>query len=613
MFSKIKNSIVFRIGALLTAMTVLAILSMFSSFVISEMADYDAAAINVSGSLRKQSYLMLSKVLASDDQAMIEETIGKKALDQFHEILTDPVLLHGFTTQDEDSLSGLYKRVTQEWHNHMRPHFESYTPGAEKKQLLIMAVNQYVEEIDQLVLAYQHEAESKIEWLRIIQVFALFMTLLLVYVAMTNIATHVEQPLKQLTSMANRIEQGKLGEKLDINSKDELGVLASAFNSMSETLSEMYNDLEEKVDSKTKKLKLTNDSLKLLFDISRKINESDNDFDFQPVLDEVARLTGLNNLDLCLSTPESVTPYIHMLPIGESANYNDRGNCDGAHCDSCKGDSCFVTTDIAGYQIKFPLVQDEQNYGVLVVRVPFTHTLESWQHQLMQSVADQVAVALSLRNQANQERRVHLLNERTIIARELHDSLAQSLSYLKIQVTRLQKSYDKGEQGEIFQDLIIEIREGLSSAYRQLRELLSTFRLKIDGGGVKGALTDAIAQLRERSGMEINFEYEIESIPLTPNEEIHLLQVAKESLQNATHHSKGTRVDVRLIQQDNTIILEVCDDGIGIPDDPEKLNHYGLAIIKERSRHLNGELNLYRQEQGGTCVHMQFTPAELVV
>ena len=54
MFSKVKNSIVFRIGALLTAMTVLAILSMFSSFVISEMADYDAAAINVSGSLQNK-------------------------------------------------------------------------------------------------------------------------------------------------------------------------------------------------------------------------------------------------------------------------------------------------------------------------------------------------------------------------------------------------------------------------------------------------------------------------------------------------------------------------------------------------------------------------------
>lgn len=67
-----------------------------------------------------------------------------------------------------------------------------------------------------------------------------------------------------------------------------------------------------------------------------------------------------------------------------------------------------------GYQVKFPLVRDEHNYGVLVVRIPFTKALNSWQHQLLQSVADQISVSLSLRNQSNQERRVSLLNERSL-------------------------------------------------------------------------------------------------------------------------------------------------------------------------------------------------------
>lgn len=608
MFVKIKNSIVFRIGALLTAMTALAILSMFSSFIISEMADSDAAAINVSGSLRKHSYQMMAQTLISDDLVQESVRMNKHQLDGFHKVLTNPVLLHGFDVTREDKLRDMYQNVKNEWEKKVRPEFENYTPSFENKKQLIDTVNVFVSNIDQLVLEYQREAESKIEWLRIIQVAALFMTLLLVYVAMTNISTHVEKPLKLLADMAIRIKQGELGEKVDLNSKDELGVLASAFNAMSETLSEMYEDLENKVDEKTKELKRTNDSLMLLFETSRKINESEYDFDFQPVLDEASRLTGLMDLDLCLSTPESAVPYIHMVTVDQPDMKN---NCDGAHCESCQGDSCFVSTNISGYQIKFPLIQDEQNYGVLVANVPFTNSLESWQHSLMQSIADQIAVALSLRNQSNQERRVHLLNERTIIARELHDSLAQSLSYLKIQVTRLQKAYDKGAQEDIFQELMDEIREGLSSAYRQLRELLSTFRLKIDEDGVKGALTDAVGQLKERSDMEINFTYEIESIPLTPNEEIHLLQIAKEALQNAIHHSKGSVVELTLQQMDNQISLKVCDDGVGISDDPEKLNHYGLAIMKERSRHLNGELTMYRQEEGGTCVHMQFTPLEL--
>ena len=606
MLVKIKNSIVFRVGALLTAMTALAIISMFSSFVISEMADSDAAAINISGSLRKQSYLMLSELLAQEDSQF--QALEKSQLDQFEDILTNPVLVHNFETGGKSSLTQLYQNVAKEWQGTVRPMFERYQPDLEDKSHLISTINLFVDSIDSLVFEYQREAESKIEWLRIIQVVALFATLILVYVAMTNIYVHVEQPLKQLTEMAIRVKHGELGDRIDIDSHDELGVLAESFNSMSEALSEMYDDLEQKVEDKTQELKRSNDSLKFLFDTARKINESDEEFDFQPVLDEVSRLTELEDMDLCLSTPESVTPYIHMLTVEEPTN---RSNCEAAHCESCKGDSCFVTTGDMGYQVKFPLVRDEHNYGVLVVRVPFTKALNSWQHQLLQSVADQIAVSLSLRNQSNQERRVSLLNERTIIARELHDSLAQSLSYLKIQVTRLQKAHDKGVEREVFQELMDEIREGLGSAYRQLRELLSTFRLKIDGDGLKGALNDAVSQLKERSNMDIELRYEIDSIPLSPNEEIHLLQVAKESLQNAIHHSKGTKASLDITQNGQQVKLKVCDDGVGIPDDPEKINHYGLAIMKERSRHLNGALKLYRRDEGGTCVEMDFSPAEL--
>ena len=51
------------------------------------------------------------------------------------------------------------------------------------------------------------------------------------------------------------------------------------------------------------------------------------------------------------------------------------------------------------------------------------------------------------------------------------------------------------------------------------------------------------------------------------------------------------------------------DDGVGINDDPEKLNHYGLAIMKERSRHLNGDLEIRRRDEKGTIVEFSFQPS----
>ena len=59
------------------------------------------------------------------------------------------------------------------------------------------------------------------------------------------------------------------------------------------------------------------------------------------------------------------------------------------------------------------------------------------------------------------------------------------------------------------------------------------------------------------------------------------------------------------------IQLSICDNGIGIPDDPQKLNHYGLVIMQERSRHLSGDLSIANQETGGVCVNFSFEPAYL--
>jgi len=559
--------------------------------------------------LRMQSHALLSHALLVD----VPHGEYENQLDQFERTLNSPVVLNTVNKLDlEHELYTLYHRITARWEYEIRPMFSDYQngkiQGIDKRQMMVK-VDEFVEQLNQLVTFYQRDAESKIEFLRLIQIISLFGTLIFVYVAMNSIYRHVETPLKHLTEVARKLGDGDLSRRVDIKNKDELGVLANSFNAMSEALEDMYEGLEDKVEKKTQQLKQSNDILEFLFETARHMNAGlGRSSDFDVILNKISALSGIENMDLCLSTEKSSAPYLHLVTIEDEKT---RSACDGAHCDSCVGDGAFADCTPDSYNLRFPLVQDGLNFGVLVARVSYGEGLEEWQHNLIQSVADQIAMALSLDSRGEQERRVSLLNERTIIARELHDSLAQSLSYLKIQVTRLQKAHDKGKDEATFQELMTEIREGLGSAYRQLRELLSTFRLQIDGSGLKGALESSIAQLRQRSDMDIQLNYQIDVVPLSPNEEIHLLQVAKESLQNAVHHSKGSKVSVDLVIENQEIQLSVCDNGVGIPDDPEKLNHYGLAIMKERSRHLNGALDFYRQEAGGTCVKMCFAPTGL--
>ncbi len=134
----------------------------------------------------------------------------------------------------------------------------------------------------------------------------------------------------------------------------------------------------------------------------------------------------------------------------------------------------------------------------------------------------------------------------------------------------------------------------------------------MDTGGLKTALDNTVQQLQERTGMNISLHYQVTDLPLSPTEEIHLLQIVREATQNSINHSCGKSVDVRLTMlDDKSIELTVDDDGIGIPDSPEKLNHYGLAIMNERSRQLGGDVRILAREDGGTRVRFDFKPVYL--
>jgi two-component system nitrate/nitrite sensor histidine kinase NarX len=307
-------------------------------------------------------------------------------------------------------------------------------------------------------------------------------------------------------------------------------------------------------------------------------------------------------------TDSGNSPYLQIKPASEI----DQELCAAKNCEKCISSRGIVEITENATTYRFQLNREQRHFGLIACRLPNTQTLSTWQEQLIQSVTDQIAIGLSLKTDEDQSRRVAVLQERNAIARELHDSLAQALSYLKIQVTRLNSAINKQDKTTMV-DVADELKQGLNNAYRQLRELLTTFRLKVDGGGLKSALDATVQQLSEQSNLKINLDFNLFNIPLTPNEEIHLLQIIREASQNAIHHSNGDKLLIQLRQNpDKKISLTIEDNGIGMPEAPEKLNHYGLAIMNERGKHLGGELRIQNKSEGGVTVYFEFLPEFIV-
>ena len=257
--------------------------------------------------------------------------------------------------------------------------------------------------------------------------------------------------------------------------------------------------------------------------------------------------------------------------------------------------------------------------GVLKVEADADYLFDETETQLVEVTAELLSMIMGFQDREQEGRRMALLEERAAIARELHDSLAQSLAFMKIQISRLQSNSANTMSFDAIQTIVNELREGLDSAYKELRELLATFRVHMDVRGLNFAVQSAIDEFMQRSNLTITLDNRLVNCRLTVNEEFHVLHVIREALSNIVRHSGATIVNVVLIlQPSGSVNVLIDDDGIGyaVASYPsashsitqEETGHYGQNIMKERAYSLGGDISVLRRRKGGTRVRLVFTP-----
>ncbi|MDF4405771.1 histidine kinase, partial [Vibrio parahaemolyticus] len=151
-----------------------------------------------------------------------------------------------------------------------------------------------------------------------------------------------------------------------------------------------------------------------------------------------------------------------------------------------------------------------------------------------------------MEHQIEQQQQLLIMDERSAIARELHDSIAQSLSCLKMQISYLQLQPEPLPEKP--QQLLTEMRSEINTAYSQLRELLTTFRLKLTEPGLLPSLESTISEFSERMGYTIKLHYDIPAKSISPHQSIHIIQIIREALSNILKHANASWAEVSLTQ-----------------------------------------------------------------
>jgi two-component system nitrate/nitrite sensor histidine kinase NarX len=327
------------------------------------------------------------------------------------------------------------------------------------------------------------------------------------------------------------------------------------------------------------------------------------------LLKPIESTLGFGPVSLCLTHHYSLSsPKNEAYTSFSSQERQAPAYCKLPNCAQCP---IFINRGLieSGAQVvSFALRNDHDRLGDLRVEVPAGAHMQDWQNSLMTALAELFSASLSLNKLGQNQARIALMEERAVIARELHDSLAQALSYQKIQLARLKKQIGSDFPKEDINETLLEIQNGLNTAYRQLRELLVTFRTKLDTPGLASAVQTTVQEFARLSSLEVQLEYALEHCPLTPNEEINCLQIIREALSNVVKHAHASQCKLSL-HQDPAGYIHICidDDGIGIKTDSSPAGHYGLNILTERARSLTGEVHIGALPKG-TRVHVQFLP-----
>lgn len=607
------QSILVRIGFAMSLIAILALASILSSTVFTERSEGKAGAINLAGSLRMQSWQLASSVANAQLTGVERRKVVERNVAEFESRLSNPLLLAGLPIEEASALRTTYREVGVQWRDLIRPRAlqAAESPAAASTSAFLAEVAPFVSRVDHLVGLLEEDLEDRIRTLRFYQGVALFLIVFVIFATMYLMHTQVVAPLGDLLSCSRAVRRGEFDVRASGTGADELGQLGEAFNYMVEDLSRMYANLEARVAEKTEALEQTNRSLELLYNTTRTLSERTvTNETLTSVLRDVERVIGVQAGVICAHEAAQASGF----PIAATL-LSDDGR--PALCQETRCDTCFAAGHVHEHHLpsgvrmlSVPLVEAGHTYGVMPLALAPGDRLEPWQMKLAEAVGSHIGAALATSRRAEERHRLALLEERSVIARELHDSLAQSLSYLKIQVTRLQAMLGRDPARPEADAVVEELKAGLANAYRQLRELLTTFRLRIEGRGLDTALQDTVQEFSQRCGVAIRLDNRLSGVELAANEEIHVLQVIREALSNVEHHAKASHVDIALwLAPGNRLRVRVEDDGSGIGEALSPTHHYGLTIMRDRAASLHGTLNVARRAQGGTCVELEFAPA----
>ncbi|ENT1629004.1 HAMP domain-containing protein, partial [Neisseria gonorrhoeae] len=443
--------------------------------------------------------------------------------------------------------------------------------------------------IELFLQALENAGEKNTWWLRRFQWVIMLMTLVSSVLMLFWHQIWVIRPLQALREGAERIGQRHFDIPVPEDGTPEFKQVGRCFNQMALRLKTLYDDLEGQVAEQTHNLEKQNRNLTLLYRTTRDLHQS-----YTPrqaaeeFLNHILPAVGAQSGNICLENGSDTDISVHTAEHGKKPpleKYHDE---------------------------TFPIEYQNEKLGMLSLGFSDGTSLTGDDRTLLQTLIRQLGVSLAGAKQEEEKRLLAVLQERSLIAQGLHDSIAQALTFLNLQVQMLETAFAENKREEAAENIGF-IKTGVQECYEDVRELLLNFRTKISNKEFPEAVADLFARFTQQTGITVETVWENGSFLPTQDEQLQMIFILQESLSNIRKHARATHVKFTLSEYGGRFTMTIQDNGQGF--DTEKIgeptgSHVGLHIMQERAKRIRAVLEIRSQAQQGTTVSLTGAPKE---
>ncbi len=597
-----------------TPFMLLALLLTVATLWVSWQLDGGAAAVNEAGRMRMQSYRMALSIGTGETGALSEQ------VSEFDRSLA--TLRHGdperplFVSWD-DTVSARFATVNQDWAQYRARWIDG--PGADTHDLRAQTVS-FASHIDAFVSAIESHMAHWTAMLHLLQMSMLAMAVIGAAVLLYSGYLFVLEPVSQLKQAIEKIQGGDFDARVECHTSDEFGTLADGFNGMAANLQSMYHDLERKVTEKTAQLEEKHERLESLYEVTALVSKASSlDELAQGFVKSVATIARADGVALRWSD-QANQRYLMLAALGlpqamvDAELCLDKGDCHCGLTDVHSGLRVIPIQDVnrktlghctsAGFEtvVNIPVHLHERLMGEVALFYHARITPSPPEHSLLEALGHHLASAMENLRLNALEKEAAVSQERHLLAGELHDSIAQSLAFLKIQVQLMRDATRSGDIERIGA-VLEEIDVGVRESYGDVRELLLHFRTRTNAENIEPALATTLRKFEHQSAIRTALTMQGHGLPLSPDLQIQVLHIIQEALSNVRKHARASQVWLDVAQQP-AWRFEVRDDGVGFEPAASAGDetHVGLRIMSERAARIGARLEVISTPGRGSSI-----------